>query len=128
MSIKTFKIKSFLLCIVTDAHHSAVTFVNVPDRTCCCLILRAKLTGFVCWFVQVHLPQGTVVKVLVTTSFLNVWVQASTAEFNNTEGNLTLMSSPLCIRVMYDAVFVNLLKCYGSLLTLNQLGCLVLRQ
>ena len=35
---------------------------------------------------EVHLPQGTVVKVIVAGEFLNVWVQASAADFNNTQG------------------------------------------
>ncbi|KAK7469526.1 hypothetical protein BaRGS_00036472, partial [Batillaria attramentaria] len=35
---------------------------------------------------KVRLPQGTVVIVDVEKKFLNVWVQASTADFNNTEG------------------------------------------
>jgi hypothetical protein len=39
----------------------------------------------------VHLPQGTVVKVLVNKKFLNVWVQASAAEYNNTQGTLDII-------------------------------------
>ena len=48
------------------------------------------------------MPTGTEVKVITSKKFLNVWVQASTADFNSSVGKLTLHRC-------FDVIFITFL-------------------